>query len=130
MHKLGIIGLLSILVTLFSIATMNNIYSNVMAQEYDQHYNNPYIDNQNSEQYYTYSDNIRAVNDNFQQEQYQQQQPYQIINNFYYSYPDKSYSNDNSYSSDYNTEEYSKYPTKENNYEYRTGPFEGFFVSQ
>ena len=108
----------------------NNSFSNTaMAQGYDQHDNNPYIDNQNSEQYNTYSDNIGAANDNFQQEQYQQQQPYQIINNFYYPDEGKSYSNDNSYSRDYNNEEYSKYPTKENNYECRTGPFEGFFVS-
>ena len=38
MHKLVIIGLMSILATLFSIATINNIFSNVMAQEYDSHF--------------------------------------------------------------------------------------------
>ena len=37
MHKLVIIGLLSILATLFSIATINNIFSNAMAQ-YDNYY--------------------------------------------------------------------------------------------
>jgi hypothetical protein len=136
MHKLIIIGLLSILATLFSIATINNIFSNVMAQESGQYDENThYMEDENSKPYATYSDYIGVANEKYQQEQYQQQdqqqQPYQIINNYYYySYPDKSYSNDNSYySSDYINEKYSKYPTIENNYECRTGPFEGFFVS-
>ena len=38
MHKLAIIGLMSILATLFSIATINNFFSNVMAQGYDNYY--------------------------------------------------------------------------------------------
>ena len=38
MHKLVIIGLMCILATLFSIATINNIFSNVMAQGYDNYY--------------------------------------------------------------------------------------------
>ena len=38
MHKFVIIGLLSILATLFSIATINNIFSTVMAQGYDNYY--------------------------------------------------------------------------------------------
>ena len=73
---------------------------------------------------------MKSINmSNIQQQQYQLK-PYQIINNYYYSYPDKSYSNDNSYSNDYdNDEKYSKYPTMENNYECRTGPLEGFFAS-
>ena len=134
MHKSALtLGLLASSLVMLAVTPFlnNNGFLNTvaMAQGYDQHDNNPYIDTQNSEQYYTYSDNIGAANDNFQQEQYQQQQPYQIINNFYYPDKGKSYSNDNSYSSDYNNEEYSKYPTKENNYECRTGPFEGFFVS-
>jgi hypothetical protein len=135
MHKSAIFTFGFLLSSLVMLAIMpflnnNNSFSNTaMAQGYDQHDNNAYINNQNSEQYNTYSHNIGAANDNFQQEQYQQQQPYQIINNFYYPDEGKSYSNDNSYSSDYNNEEYSKYLTKENNYECRTGPFEGFFVS-
>jgi hypothetical protein len=38
MHTLIIIVLMSILVTIFSIATINNIFSNVMAQGYDNYY--------------------------------------------------------------------------------------------
>ena len=76
---------------------------------------------------------MEADYEKYQTKQYSQQskqKPYQIINNYYYSYPDKSYSNDNSYSGNYNNEKYSKYPTMENNYECRTGPLEGFFVIQ
>ena len=114
----------------------NNFSNTAMAQEYD-HYedNNSYTDEENSKQYSIYSNNKGIDHEKYQQEQYQQQQqyqlkPYQIINNYYYSYPDKSYTSDNAYPNYYdNDEKYSKYPTMENNYECRTGPFEGFFVS-
>ena len=41
------------------------------------------------------------------------------------------FENNNSYDDDNNyvPSSYSEYPTKENKYECRTGPFEGFFVS-
>ena len=39
MHKLLLIGLLSILAVLFSVATLNNIFSNAMAQGYNDDYN-------------------------------------------------------------------------------------------
>ena len=40
--------------------------------------------------------------------------------------PNNSYDDDNN---NYVPSSYSEYPTKENKYECRTGPFEGFFVS-
>jgi len=50
--------------------------------------------------------------------------------NYYYSQDRQHEDKQNSYTNDYNyNDKYFKYPTKENNYECRTGPFEGFFVS-
>src|SRR5687767_7628604 len=43
-------------------------------------------------------------------------------NSFFNSVMAQEYNN-------YDDNEYSQYPTKENKYECRTGPFEGFFVS-
>ena len=134
MHKSIVFSfglLISSVVMLAVVPVLNqNSFLNVMAQGNDNYdNNNPYMDNKNSEQYDTYSDNIGVEYDNYQQEQYQQQQPYQIINNFYYPQEGKSYSNDNSYSSDHDNELYSSYPTKINKYECQKGPFEGFFVS-
>jgi hypothetical protein len=138
MHKSALtLGLLmSSLVMLAAMPLLdhqNNYLHPATAQEYGQYDDNSrYMDNANSEEYNTYSDNIGADHEKYKPEQYptqHPQKPYQIINNYYYSYPAKSYSNDNTYSSDYVNEKYSKYPTMENNYECRTGPFEGFFVS-
>ena len=138
MHKLALtFGLLAsslVMLTIMIFLNQNNSFFNsAMAQEYGQYEdNNSDMDNDNSEQYGIYSNNRGADYENYKSEQYPTQylqKPYQIINNYYYSYPDKSYRNDNSYSSDYVNEKYSKYPTMENNYECRTGQFEGFFVS-
>jgi len=127
----GLLASSLVMLVIMSFLNQNDSFFNsAMAQEYGQYEdNNPYMDDKNSEQYGTYSDNIGVEYDNYQQEQYQQQQPYQIINNFYYPQEGKFYSNDNSYSSDYDNELYSSYPTKINKYECQKGPFEGFFVS-
>jgi hypothetical protein len=136
MHKSALtFGLLASSIVMLAIMPFlnQNNFSNATAQEYGQYEdNNSYMADDISEQYDTYSHNIGAGHEKYKPEQYptqHPQKPYQIINNYYYSYPDKSYSNDHSYSSDYVNGKYSKYPTMENNYECRTGPFEGFFVS-
>jgi hypothetical protein len=107
MHKSAITFglLLSSLVMLVLVPFLNqqqqNIFSNAMAQEYDQYDNNPYMPKENLEQYESYSDRYRGDN---------------------YYYPQQQQSS-------YNNDIYSKYPTDDKKYECRTGAFEGFFVS-
>ena len=111
MHKSIILGIFLIGSLLFGTSLNFNMFSTTaMAQEYGQYDNNSYMANDNSEQYESYSDGYRGDNYN------------------YYSY-NYYYPQEQQQQSSYNNDIYSKYPTNENKYECRTGPFEGFFVS-
>ncbi len=57
-----------VMVAIVSFLNQNNSFSNpVMAQEYDQYDDNSrYMDNENSEEYNTYSDNIGADHEKYQ----------------------------------------------------------------
>ncbi len=57
-----------VMVAIVSFLNQNNSFSNpVMAQEYDQYDDNSrYMDNENSEEYNTYSDNIGAAHEKYQ----------------------------------------------------------------
>ena len=113
MHKsaykfgLFLMASLTVLSTVASASIGNtNFFENVMASE---KYSNKYENSNGYANYESYGANY-----------------YQQPN--YYSIQDRQYEDkQNSYTNDYNN--YNKYPTKENNYECRTGPFEGFFVS-
>ena len=110
--KLGLF-LMTSLIILSTVASASigntNLFENAIASE---KYSNKYENSNGYANYKSYDANY-----------YQQ-------TNYYYTqdrhYEDKQ----NSYTNDYNyNDKYNKYPTKENNYECRTGPFEGFFVS-
>ena len=91
-----------------SIGNMN-FFENAMASE---KYSNKYENSNGYANYESYGANYY-------------QQP-----NYYYTQDRQYEDKQNSYTNDYNyNDKYNKYPTKENNYECRTGPFEGFFVS-
>ena len=57
MHKLVIIGMILLTASLFGIATLNNIISHAMAQEYD---NNYYPDNKSYSKYPTEDKNYKC----------------------------------------------------------------------
>ena len=111
-YKFGLY-LMASLIMLSTIATVSigntNLFENAMASE---KYPNKYQNSNGYANYESYGANYY-------------QQP-----NYYYTQDRQYEDKQNSYTNDYNyNDKYNKYPTKENNYECRTGPFEGFFVS-
>jgi hypothetical protein len=111
-YKFGLY-LMASLTVLSTVATVSigntNLFENAMASE---KYSNKYENSNGYANYESYGANYY-------------QQP-----NYYYTQDRQYEDKQNSYTNDYNyNDKYNKYPTKENNYECRTGPFEGFFVS-
>ena len=125
MNKSVIFGLFLMTSLLVGTSLNMNMFPNAMAsgkdkddKRYDYDDNNRYQQPTYGNDPYSSSYGMGYSYDNsFDRASYDQQR---------YDYSQSSYSDKNSYNTD---DTYSKYPTKDKNYECRTGLFKGFFVS-